>query len=322
MSCSIIIPTKDRPNSLKCAVTSALDAIRQIGGGEVIVVDDDSGISASKSLKNFVCEQLRIYSNENSPGPAGARNHGVQKAMHKVIFFLDDDDRIVPDYCQRICDTVLEIHEDVGFGFSRVFKTVIGPDGNRNTTKGRGLEYDRKFDAHVALSHRMAGLGCGFWVKKRVFVELGGLDESLTCNEDTEFCIRLAEARVLGWYNSTPGVTITENRERMAIDRGNTFDIATPAVRAICFEKIIDKHSGFLLGQGKVRRRLVFQALKYRLKGGMVHECKAFLLTYRPLVERVPLLLLVCFAIGLIGTNRTWRRICETFAKKSRLLDR
>ncbi len=314
MSCSIIIPTKDRPISLKRAVTSALDAIRRIGVGEVIVVDDNSGISASNSLNDLFCEQLRIYSNENSPGPAGARNHGVQNAMHQVIFFLDDDDRIIPDYCQRIFDTVLEIHDDVGFGFSRVFKTIVSPEGKKTTTTGGGPKYDRKVGSHAALSHRMAGLGCGFWVRRNIFVEFGGLDESLICNEDTEFCIRLAEAGVAGWYSSAPGVTITENRERMATDRGNTFDLATPAVRAICFEKIIDKHSGFLLGHGKVRRRLAFQALKYRLKGGMVRESKAFFLTYRPFGERLPVLLLIYIAIGFVGTKRTWRRICETFS--------
>lgn len=111
---SIIIPTKDRPRLLRRAVLSALASTA--ADGEVLVVDDNSKVSARSILADVAQPGLRII--DLAPGQTGvsvARNAGIEAAGGAVIFFLDDDDELMAEYCGRVLSRAVAGHD---YGFS------------------------------------------------------------------------------------------------------------------------------------------------------------------------------------------------------------
>ena len=75
-SCTILIPTKDRPNFLKRATMSAIEAAPD--DGEILIIDDKSTVPATHVLKNVTDGRLRIIRIENNiGGAAGTRNAGI-----------------------------------------------------------------------------------------------------------------------------------------------------------------------------------------------------------------------------------------------------
>ena len=88
---SIVVPTRDRPQSLaRCLVSlAALDYPRE--KFEVIVVDDGSASSPAEIVEQFsgaLCVSLVCLSHS---GPAAARNAGVRRSTGDFLAFVDDD---------------------------------------------------------------------------------------------------------------------------------------------------------------------------------------------------------------------------------------
>lgn len=87
---SVVIPTRDRPRTLRTALRSALE---QVGVDlEVIVVDDGS----SKPAEPDFDPRIRVIRHESPRGVACARNSGLAVARGRWIGFLDDDDIWAP----------------------------------------------------------------------------------------------------------------------------------------------------------------------------------------------------------------------------------
>lgn len=122
-ACSIVIPTKNRPQMLRRAVLAGLQA--SAPDGEVVVIDDHSEVPASEVLADLGCARLRVVRNAGDPGAAGARNHGAAVAKGEILFFADDDDEIFPDYVGEIV-TYARGRDAARFGFSL---TVRAEDG-------------------------------------------------------------------------------------------------------------------------------------------------------------------------------------------------
>jgi GT2 family glycosyltransferase len=88
---SIVIVTRDRPESATRAVASALgQTIRNI---EVVVVDDGS---LQPYRPPDLDERVRVVRLERPLGVCGARNRGLAAAKGHWITFLDDSDELVP----------------------------------------------------------------------------------------------------------------------------------------------------------------------------------------------------------------------------------
>jgi glycosyltransferase involved in cell wall biosynthesis len=92
---SVVVPTRDRAETVVRAVTSVL-AQEQVEL-EVIAVDDGSRDDSAHVLAGLGEPRLRVLRNERSVGVAGARNLGIGAARMPWIAFLDDDDVWAPD---------------------------------------------------------------------------------------------------------------------------------------------------------------------------------------------------------------------------------
>jgi glycosyltransferase involved in cell wall biosynthesis len=84
MTLSVVIPTRDRAPVL----ARALDALRQQGADEVVVVDDGSKDDTPEVLAaNDWVRSVRLDGN----GRSAAKNAGVEAAAGDVVLFMDDD---------------------------------------------------------------------------------------------------------------------------------------------------------------------------------------------------------------------------------------
>lgn len=94
-SFSVIIPTYNRPELLRDAVTSLLYQSRQ--DFECIVVDD-----ASPSPPTIPHDsRVRLVRREANGGPAACRNTGMHYATGRWVTFMDDDDIFTQDRLER-----------------------------------------------------------------------------------------------------------------------------------------------------------------------------------------------------------------------------
>ena len=94
---SIIIPVRDRPDSLKrCLESLAESKFRKF---EVIVVDDCSQKDCSEMVRKYGYKAVRF---EQPFDSWCARNKGAEIAVGDILVFLDSDVVLQPDTLNRI----------------------------------------------------------------------------------------------------------------------------------------------------------------------------------------------------------------------------
>jgi glycosyltransferase involved in cell wall biosynthesis len=255
MKASVIIPTKNRPIGLLRAVKS-LAPSEQLS---IVVVDDGSDVPAADVLSELAHTRIKVVRNGGAAGPAGARNFGVSVADGEIIFFLDDDDQMIDGYIQTVLAAIGggSAAADYGFSSMRWGDCVEGANG---VTGLRGPE--------TPLSKRLAGLGMGFWIRKQIFTQVGGIDETLRVNEDTEFCVRLAAQGVIAWYSAEPGVDIRPQGQGVANELASITSTSRASERRLAFEVILERHKGFLNAYPKEKLSFVRRAAKYAARSG------------------------------------------------------
>lgn len=298
---SVIIPTKNRPVGVRNAVASVLAGLPETG--ELIVVDDASDPPASQSLSTITDPRVRVLVNPGPHGPSAARNFGVRHSSGDVLMFLDDDDLLIEDYPSRVLDRLPSLPDDCVFGFSTAFH--LEPGGTPTSvpfTSPAGVLGDE-----TALKYRQAGLGMGCWITRSAFDAIGGLDEAISVNEDTEFSVRLAAAGYRCFCDQTAGVTLIHDHVRDGSDQSSITNAAGARKRYQGFEYILTKHQEFLRRHGTFRRRLFGRVLKYRMRANEPRGWSAFCNQHRPIPEALIYLVfgLVCLGLDVLFKRRT-----------------
>lgn len=108
---SVIIPTYGRAASLQTAVNSVL--AQTYTNIEIIVVDDNSASSYERKsvqeiMKKYTQSNMVYIQHETNRGGCAARNTGIKCATGKYIAFLDDDDRYMKTYVEKMYSRIKE----------------------------------------------------------------------------------------------------------------------------------------------------------------------------------------------------------------------
>ena len=96
---SVIIPTYNRAEFLRLAITSVLNQTFQ--DFEIIVVDDASEDHTHEVMNNLNDKRIKYIRHEVNKRVSAARNTGVLHSSGDYIAFLDDDDEWLPSKLQR-----------------------------------------------------------------------------------------------------------------------------------------------------------------------------------------------------------------------------
>ena len=98
---SIIIPTYNSAPYIISCLESVVNQTYK-GGMECLIVDDCGKDNCIQIVEEFVssykgCIRFQIVHRDKNGGASAARNSGIRAATGDYIFFLDPDDRIIPE---------------------------------------------------------------------------------------------------------------------------------------------------------------------------------------------------------------------------------
>ena len=194
---SVIIPTYHREDQVVAAIESAL------GHGaapvEVVVVDDSPELTARDKVLAIGDDRIR-YGGMDEPSkgrPALVRNAGIQRARGQYLYFLDDDDRVVPGAIDHLVEA-MQRHPRKGVAYGCV--ECFGPDAairdryNRwfgwAAHVSRRVKYSSWLTTGVILFRGTLIINSCCMVRKDVAVRLGGYDPAISVYEDVDFFTR------------------------------------------------------------------------------------------------------------------------------------
>jgi GT2 family glycosyltransferase len=167
-------------------LTRCLESVEQMrplhGPIEVIYVDS---ASTDGSLERAAQFNVNVRSLETgNPSASAGRNDGWRIARAPIVFFLDGDTSVDPDF---VADSIAELDDpEVAVVF-----------GNRRELHPDASIYNRALDLDwIAPPGVVEFCGGDALIRRDVLARAGGYDEHLIAAEDTELCGRI---RALGY---------------------------------------------------------------------------------------------------------------------------
>ncbi|WP_373479754.1 glycosyltransferase family 2 protein [Geminocystis sp.] len=188
LNISIIIPTYNRPKTLK----NCLDSLAKLNYSknlfEVIIVDDGSPQSLEKIVLDFEQKINLTYLKQENKGPATARNNGAKKAQGKYLVFTDDDCEVHEKWLTKLEQIWLTNPEAILGG-----KTINKLTNNIYSQASQCLVDYIYYYYNLSAQQAQFFTSNNFGIPKNIFNELGGFNTTfpLPAAEDREFCYRI-----------------------------------------------------------------------------------------------------------------------------------
>lgn len=178
---SIIIPVYNRAHLVPGAIQSVLNQTEI--NWELIIVDDCSDDDINEVISEYKDERIKFFKLPFNKGNAGARNEGVRNAKGEYIFFLDSDDIMLPNALNCFTEQYSKT-PNIDFAF--------GGYQTKNQTTGVTNEIFWKPSKKIPFIKELKiGTGCGLFVRRNIFDNVGLFDERLRVAVDTDWLIRL-----------------------------------------------------------------------------------------------------------------------------------
>lgn len=215
---SVIIPTYKRADTLSRAINSVLNQTYE--HIEIIVVDDNSPDSTERKETELVMEgyiqnnEITYIKHPENRNGSAARNSGFRVSNGDYIMFLDDDDEFLPDKVKIQLECMENKDLSWGACYTRYIRMKNGKVFLRSTEDREGdlLVEELKRNLFVAA-------GSNLMIRRSVFEDLNGFDESFKRNQDQEFLTRILLKYKLA-YADTVGVIIHlhDNLNKNSVD--------------------------------------------------------------------------------------------------------
>lgn len=150
---------------------------------EHIIVDGQSSDSTRAILQKYNLVPITL-----SPlGIANAMNVGISRARGQYIYFLNSDDSLYQNHTLQLVHDYLVAHGDLEWAFGNIHETdgkkTIGYPPIRKVFQGKHPNILKYYNY---IPHQAT------FVKKSVFAQFGGFDESLKSMMDPELWLRIS----------------------------------------------------------------------------------------------------------------------------------
>lgn len=174
------------------AIESVLAQTRSVE--EIVVIDDGSTDGTGDVLRERYGDRIRYVYQPNA-GVSAARNHGMSVAQGRYFALLDSDDEWLPEKTARQIEW-MEAHPDFGMVLCDVERIdaqrqVIDIFHRREVIREDGW-------ALRWIIHNPALAPASAILRREVFADVGGFDESLRTAEDIDFHLRIAHRWQIG----------------------------------------------------------------------------------------------------------------------------
>jgi glycosyltransferase involved in cell wall biosynthesis len=194
---SVIIPTFHREKLLLDSIHSVL--AQPNVSVEVIVLDDSEEGSAQPYIEELVDPRVCYFKRAVPSGgrPGIVRNEGWSKAQGRYLYFLDDDDKLVPEVLHSMVQ-VLDHNKQHGMVFGRVVPGGSNREVLEHETKffecsaKRAQSIRTRFAMVAYLLFKEAILiSSACLVRKECIEYLGGYDQNIALCEGIDLQIRV-----------------------------------------------------------------------------------------------------------------------------------
>lgn len=201
---TVVVPTYDRPASLRTAVHSVLEE-RSIHI-EVLVVDDASP-AGPPELAEWTDERVRIICREHNGGVAAAQNSGLREAACPYVVFLHSDDEWLPGHLDRQLEVLTQAGPSAGAVESATIESTAEAD-RVVPPRVAGRSHRALRDREVRGVHIS-----GLLFRREALLSIDGFDEDLRCYEDLDLLIRFTEHHTVAAADGSPVVKIDRRGE-------------------------------------------------------------------------------------------------------------
>jgi len=210
---SIIIPAYNAEKFISATIESALQ--QSIDYKEIIIVDDGSTDSTLSIVKSFG-DKVKCIQQENQ-GVSAARNKAVNAAVGKWIAFLDADDIWYPEKLEKQLTFMGDAkwsYTDSQYVGDHINSTIYRSD---LTSMHEGLVYAELIVTNFLTTSTIL-------MSKDLYLEHGGMDESLVALEDWNLWVKLSRDNKISYikeslaeYRVYPGSTSRKVRQVLPI---------------------------------------------------------------------------------------------------------
>ena len=184
---TVIIPTYNRAGLLRQCLDSVF--AQTFTDYEVIVADDGSTDGTASVVSAF--PQVRYMQLDHSGIPGIPRNAGVRESRGEWLAFLDSDDLWLPE--KLATQYEYAIRPDREDSAPRLIHTREIWDRNGKPVSQSGQRHMRSGDVFAdALVKCMIGPST-VMMRREVFLDFGGFDETLEIAEDYELWLRITD---------------------------------------------------------------------------------------------------------------------------------
>lgn len=183
---SVVIPYYNKSLFIYRALESCTN--QSLKPNEIIIINDSSKIEEKDKLEKIVKKfknelKINIFSINENKGPSYCRNLGVKKSSGKIIFFLDADDK----WHKNKILSHLKIYKNT--------KVSVVYDNQYFYQNKNSLKIDFKIINKDFCQELLNGWGppnlSSLSIKKKIYLDIGGLDEKLRFSEDQDLFIKL-----------------------------------------------------------------------------------------------------------------------------------
>lgn len=188
---SVIIPTFGGGQYLERCIDSVLQQdYKEI---EIIVVDDngidtEEQIQTSNIINKYIGNsKVHYFCHKKNINGSAARNTGFNNSRGKYISLLDDDDIFYPNKISRQVELMEKLSEEVGAVYCSNDVYWKGKKVSETHAKYSG------FLLYEALAHKFQMSSTSMLIRRSVWEDLNGFDESFARHQDWEFVARMAD---------------------------------------------------------------------------------------------------------------------------------
>jgi len=233
---SVIIPTYNRASLILRAVYSVL--LQTYQNIELIVVDDGSTDNTIELLQTIDDPRLIVMKTAGRRGANFARNLGVTESSGNIVAFQDSDDVWLVDKLEKQIQLLEKSDSDAVFSsFIRVAggESVIKPFSdyrNKMSARNGQVLIADCLRSNVISTQTLV-------IKKNVFDELNGFDNSLRRLQDWDLAIRLIDSYKV-YYMDEATVNVYEQEDSISVKPELALE-----VRKVFFKKFVELYSKY-----------------------------------------------------------------------------
>lgn len=159
---------------------------------EYIIIDGGSQDSTCDIIRKYE-SQIAFWISEPDKGVYNAMNKGGQHAKGKYVSFLNSDDYLVPGSLKQVAEHIEETPADVYYGN----QINVWEDEQEVLTRTCIPNMD-------VIEKKMGLFHPATFVKRSLFIQVEGFDESYSISGDYEFFIRLHKTGSIFHYMPVP----------------------------------------------------------------------------------------------------------------------